>query len=205
MCAVCGTIFEGGNCRNLAARCYDSHEEENEPHGYLAGAYDKTEPKQPGDGVEHPDRHGHFRRLNRDNPDFLRISMNKAAYHNRMRFEADERYLDNMYKKIEEWRHKPSALQRLAQAYHYGRWESVKQAAVAMGYETAIQRRLDEMNIPQLVQDQLELAPLFTEVAESLRDLDVVDAQTAIRALLDRIHLENEINGILGGDNEPET
>ena len=55
-CTICGTIYEGSNCRNFVMRCYESHQERNiGRHSFLPlPRLDKA----PGEGVEYPDIHG---------------------------------------------------------------------------------------------------------------------------------------------------
>jgi len=91
-------------------------------------------------------------------------------------------------------RHSP--LQSLSYAYHYGGWQAVKQAAYSLAYDRAIQERLDELNIPEIIVNELSLNQVIKEVIDDIHDLDALDAHQDIRKLVDKYFKERTIEEI---------
>ena len=141
--------------------------------------------KEPGEGIEYPDRNGHWRR---GKPDTW--LQKRANYHKAMSQGYDRHYqelrreLYELFKEWLEWDTKISPLQRLAYAYHYGGWEAVKQAAVNMGYSQAIERRLDALNIPEIIRQELHLQALIQDYLDTERDVDRADYRQAVDDLI---------------------
>jgi len=196
LCRECGKLFDGLNCRNLALRCFDSHQAAPKATPFVAYTHNgpldflDTDPRA---GVDYPDdtKEHRWRRVKRDNPDFKRIVLGKS------RLMAERRELLAMFPHRENWGKEGHFLQRLSQAYHFRRWESVKQAAVAYGFSEAVRRRLDELNIPQLIIDQFHLVDLFVDVAGDMEEYNILDARKAIQMLYERMALDSELNDII--------
>jgi hypothetical protein len=174
-CGSCCTVFDGANAKNLAIRCFNAHSEKKDAlqsnfTPYNRSGDDNILEKDYRAGVDYPaaGKEHLWRRVNRSNPDFYRIVMNKARL-SAIRGELAE--LSRQKKQSELWNPRISPLQRLAYAFHHGRWESVKQAAIAYGFSEAVQRKLNALNIPQALQDALHLKRELIKYLELEQDL----------------------------------
>jgi hypothetical protein len=185
-CAVCGVVFQGGNCRNLASACYDSHQTAPEPPRPLL-PYQRHGPWElPADNTVHPDEHGHRSRvnpaLNREN----RRRWLAANYHKAQAF------LERLGARPPEiWKEKISPLQRLAFAFHYGRWESVKQAAEAYAFDRAIERKVEEMNIPAIIEHEIWLRRKIQEAKTMLSGLLADSDMQRATQIIDTLRLDD--------------
>jgi len=163
--------------------------------------------KDPGEGIEYPDRNGHWRRLTKDTPKKRRVDYNKAMFLAQSRDYAQLRKeLTRLYRQQHQWQYKTSPLQRLSYAYHYGGWEAVKQAAYSLAYSEAIGRRLDALNIPDLIRRELQLERLIKDHLETMSDINAQEAAREIDQILAALELEDFMNTLeQGGDDDAST
>lgn len=202
-CTACGAIHQGLNARNLAAACYQAHQDaESGPYNPLPYSHHD---KAPGEGITRPDVHGHYRRVGPDSPDYNTVQYHQAFNRNSRRTERELAALDRLLGKPQVWKDKISPLQRLSYAYHYGGWESVKQAAYNLAYSEAIRQRLNEW-LPDLLRQTLHLDRLAREVISDELAQDKLaarlDMQEFTRRIVDRLALDRQLNDILEGENE---
>jgi hypothetical protein len=193
MCSVCGTLYTGANCRNNAILCYESHQTQNlsrQPNV----AYDIPE-REPGDGIDRPYPSGHYKRVKPGSRHYNRLEMQKA----RRKWERDREYVQHLMDKLENWPESVTPIQRLAYAFKMRRWESVKQAAVALAYSVAISQRLDELNIPQILRDELKLHEVLKNLLTDEDRVDREQGQNDIDKLADRLRLDMELDDIIRG------
>lgn len=187
-CAYCGKVFEGGNCRNLAKRCYQSHLAPPEPPRNFT-AYEKYTdmPFPTDDKTEHPDEHGHYYRGHKDHWRYLKTQVNKSLSN------AERReFLKSVSAKPAinaNPRHTP--LQRLSYAYHFGGWEAVRQAAYALAYSEAVKRKIEELNIPEMLTREIQLYRALQQALEDLRDIDAAWDNDTINRLLDQLSMND--------------
>lgn len=198
MCTVCKTVYTGPNSRNMAVRCYNDHQAVEALRNYIPY---RPEPKKPGDGIERPDVYDHFRRINRANPDYLRVVMGKARYilDKRESRENIEAWLNAAIRRLESWEGCRSPLQRLSYAYKRRNWEAVKQAAIAFGYTVAVEMKLDTLNIPDIIRNELDLN---RAIVEYLENNSSVNREFDLQAFRDKLEVDILLDDILRGDSE---
>lgn len=205
MCVDCGAVFDGMNARNLAARCWDSHHKPPEIPPFIARP---RQEKEPGEGIEQPDRNGHWRRVNWQHPDWLRIQRNKALHQAAKREDETLRFWDRLLVKHHEWNVKISPMQRLAYAFTHGGWDAVKQAAIALSYSAAIERKIEDLNIPLLIADALNIQNIVEDIRETMDDLDYLENEDARRDIFNRriiAELEKYLGDIREEKNDDES
>ncbi|OGO29971.1 MAG: hypothetical protein A2Z29_04705 [Chloroflexi bacterium RBG_16_56_11] len=195
LCASCGAIYEGLNARKLVIACFDSHQAGPGKRPFIA--YDR-DGQLPGQGIEYPDGYGHFRRIGPGNPDYNRVQLGQARYY-LSRHDDILFWLDNAIRHLERWPDKVTALQRLAYAFKMRRWESVKQAAYALAYSEAVKRRLDALNVPDIIRAELKLHGLLADVINSEDANDRAAGRRDIEKLASQLRLQIQIDDILGG------
>ena len=164
-CNACGQVFDGPNCRNLAIRCHHSHEKQEPSTSHIAY---QTRPKLEGESVAYPDSWGHFRRTDSNNPDHNALEYHRAHHRNDQEHQRHLKEIRALFKQAETWKKRISPLQRLAYAYHFGRWESVKQAAIAYGFSQAVTRYLDALDIPHVLRDLFHMDDLVQSITEDM-------------------------------------
>ncbi|MBU0598688.1 hypothetical protein KKF61_06950 [Patescibacteria group bacterium] len=171
-CVICGQLYrERFTARNC---CKDkkpaSQQSAREAEHILLGKYHRLTPRtaQPGDGILHKDRWGHWHRGKNHTPqksraDYERAFKNLEAQHKQAQVERLEKLFPSIT--IEDFERSPKArsrtpLQRLAWAYINHNWEAVRKAAIEMASEAAISSEveqwkqeltLDEINIQELL------------------------------------------------------
>lgn len=197
-CAECGTVFEGGNCRNMASSCFDSHFLEPEVRPFLP--YEK-EPKAEGEGVLFPDKHGHWKRLSESNPDRKKVEYNKAMHQAANRDREDQkRLIRDLFKSSQVWKDNISPLQRLSYAYHHGSWESVRQAAYALAYSEALRKKIDSLDIPLLIREALQLDNLAAEVMRDSQAIDLEQAKREVQYKMTELDIQTFLDQLERGE-----
>lgn len=206
-CTTCGQVFEGMNCRNWAIKCYESHDDSAD---FFNVAYNpqprQKRQRQPGECVEYPDSGGHhpWARLSKRSNQYNRLQTSRSLYRCEQYDKKHEEYLDRLISKPHIWKDKISPLQRLSYAFHYGGWEAVKQAAYNLAYSEAITKRLDEMNIPDVIRDLLHLDKLLNEMLGDLDFIKYQEAKNDLDAFLRRLEMTDFIEGLNIDDFEGE-
>ena len=110
-------------------------------------------------------------------------------------------YVNQAIKGLEHWPETVTPIQRLAYAFKMRRWESVKQAAVALAYSIAISKRLDELDIPQIIREELKLHEVLKHYITDEDDADRRAGRYNIDKLADKLRLDMELDDILRGSN----
>lgn len=198
-CSICDTIFEGGNCRNLATRCYESHQRQNLKDEVLMNHFPNPHEKlKPGEGVDYLNRWHNWRRLTFGSKNYNRLQIGRSAC-------RVEQYLYSLItRKPHVWKTKISSLQRLSYAFHYQGFEGVKQAAYALAYSEAVQKRLDDLNIPELIRSLLSLDKLLPELMSDFDFARYIESKQDIDAFLARLSTIDFIEGLDLDDFNPQ-
>lgn len=194
-CAECGAVYSGMNCKNMASRCYDGHQKSS--FAYRPPEARPRLDKEPGEGTEYPDRWNHWRRLVYGSEEYNKVQINRAN-HNLQKREGkiDKLLSDFLTGKPQIWKDSISPLQRLAYAYHHGGWEAIKQAAYNLAYSEAIQQRLDDLNIPDVLRQLLGMENMLREMLDDADFMRFKEAKNDVEALANKLEIDSFLDSL---------
>lgn len=159
-CVVCGEIHAGAWARQDARQCCHDKKPLTLISQFLdrdlsklncnvqrKGAGYSPAARRPGDGIQRPDGQGHWYR-GKDEKLIRQAAYNKALSAAERKENAELKgaigqLLDADGAERPAWPHKTSPLQRLSFAFWHGNWQQVKDAAIALAYDSHVQKMID--------------------------------------------------------------